>query len=134
MLWGPPPPPQRKQVLYLTAELMRLKHCPGEPLRLDAAFYPEDGCMIGKVPLPMVVAIEYENDIKTFQEELLKLALVRCPLKVGITYTAMDKTDAKNLKRGQDRSDIGDQQRQIAQDEAEQSVEQDLFDFRDLAL
>jgi len=59
--------------------------------------------MIGKVPLPMVVAIEYENDIKTFQEELLKLALVRCPLKVGITYTAMDKTDAKNLKRGQDR-------------------------------
>jgi hypothetical protein len=36
--------------------------------------------------MPLVVAIEHENDVRTFDQEIAKLSQIRCPLKVGVTY------------------------------------------------
>ena len=43
--------------------------------------------MVGVCPLPILVAVEFENNIATFSSELARLVHIRCPLKVGITYT-----------------------------------------------
>jgi hypothetical protein len=91
MLWSPPPLPQPTPVLYLTARKMNLEACAGEPLHLDAAFYPQGGSMVQRCPLPILVAVEHENRINGFRDELNKLAHVRCRLKVGVTYTEVNR-------------------------------------------
>ncbi len=37
----------------------------------------------------MRVAFEHENDHRGFLQEIVKLLSVRCPLKVGVTYTLL---------------------------------------------
>src|SRR5271154_820669 len=55
-----------------------------QPMTFDAVFSEpakEDD------PFPIRVAIEHEKDWTGFDTEIKKLLYVRCPLKVGITYT-----------------------------------------------
>lgn len=104
MIWGPLPKKEKwTSVLHLTAEKMGFRRCEGEPFRLDCVFYPQDyGEMVYRHPLPMLVAIEHENNINGFRDELNKLAHVRCPLKVGITYTGLhDPVSTEVLKKRQ---------------------------------
>lgn len=55
-----------------------------EPMTLDAVFSaPSEK----KDRFPIRVAIEHEDDWTGFESEIRKLLSVRCPLKVGITYT-----------------------------------------------
>lgn len=55
-----------------------------EPMTFDAIFVkPTEN----NDPFPIRVAIEHELDWKGFDNEIKKLLYVRCPLKVGITYT-----------------------------------------------
>lgn len=89
MLCEPTPQPQSTPVLHATARKMGLQVCPGEPLRLDLVFYPVERNLVHKCPSPVLVAIEHENRIHTIRDELNKLAHVRCPLKVAITYTSI---------------------------------------------
>ena len=98
MLWNPPEP-QKKAVLEATAGGMELKYWDREPLRLDAAFTELASTSIGNLPVPLVVGLEHENDIRSFNHEIYKLAYVRCRLKVGITYASMRKptTSAEEL-------------------------------------
>jgi hypothetical protein len=86
MLWNPPPPPQQRPVLGMTADGMGLTYWEHEPFRVDAAFVRPNFSVIGNLPLPLVVAIEHENNLRTFKQEIATLSQVRCPLKVGITY------------------------------------------------
>ena len=46
----------------------------------------------------MVVAIEHESNHRGFESEIMKLLSVRCPVKLGITYTpffASQNTEGK---------------------------------------
>jgi len=86
MLWNPIAP-QSKPVLEVVAEKMNLKWWDREPFRLDGVFVHKDYKLVGNYPLPIIVGIEHENDLRTFGQEIAKLAYIRCPLKVGITYT-----------------------------------------------
>jgi hypothetical protein len=47
---------------------------------------PSDHRVVGSCPLPLLVGVEHENDIRTFVQEIVKLGHVICPLKVGVTY------------------------------------------------
>jgi hypothetical protein len=85
MLWNPPSP-QQKPVLNLTAQGMGLAYWDREPFRLDAAFIGSDSRVVGNLFFPLVVGIEHEKDVSKFEEEISKLAHIRCHLKVGITY------------------------------------------------
>jgi hypothetical protein len=98
MLWNPLPP-QQEPLLAMTAKQMGLMYWDREPFRLDAAFVTPDFREIGNIPLPLIAAIEHENDIRGFQQEIAKLAHVRCPLKVGITYSQLSvpPTDSEIL-------------------------------------
>jgi hypothetical protein len=87
MLWNPESP-QIKPLLRIVAEKMNLKYWEHEPFRLDGAFILSDSKPIGNYVLPIIVAIEHENDLRTFIQEITKLAHIRSPLKVGITYTS----------------------------------------------
>ncbi len=74
-------PKIERPILSETAELLGLKYENSQPLRLDAVFSdnpPRD--------FPIKVAIEHENRCEPFWPEVERLLLVRCPLKVGITY------------------------------------------------
>lgn len=86
MLWNPIAP-QVKPLLRVVAEKMDLVWWDREPFRLDGVFVRPDFKLVGNYPLPIIVGIEHENDLRTFVQEITKLAHVRCPLKVGITYT-----------------------------------------------
>jgi hypothetical protein len=88
MLWNPPSP-QVRPVLQMTADRMGLMYWDREPFRVDAAFVRPDFRLIGNLPVPLVIAIEHENDFRTFEQEIAKLAHIRCPLKVGITYSLL---------------------------------------------
>lgn len=75
-------------VLSQVASKFDLHYPDGEPLHLDAVF--------SKQPprwAPMCVAIEHENKVDGFDQEIQKLVSVRCPLKVGITYTPYREYD-----------------------------------------
>ncbi len=74
-------------VLEATASLLSLEYWEREPLKLDGAFYREDAQLDYDLPFPMLVAVEHENFDTDFRHEIRKLMSVRCPLKVGITYT-----------------------------------------------
>lgn len=82
-------PPQSKSLLEMTAERMGLDYWDREPFRVDAAFVPHGRQVIGTLPLPLIVAIEHENAFRGFREEIAKLVHIRCPLKVGITYSLL---------------------------------------------
>ena len=86
MLWNPPLP-QEKPVLRFTAERMELTYWEREPLTLDGAFVSKTYKAFNKLPVPIIVALEHENSIGGFVQEMFKLSYVRCPVKVGITYT-----------------------------------------------
>ena len=96
MLYEDPAHPNPKgTVLRRTAEGMKRHFWLGEPLRLDGAIVPPAAMARGRtappIPVPILVAIEHENDVTTFEEEIIKLFYVRCPLKVGITYALLEK-------------------------------------------
>ncbi|HXM20049.1 MAG TPA: hypothetical protein VN948_02130 [Terriglobales bacterium] len=55
-----------------------------QPMTLDAAFSDHAD---NQDRFPIKVAIEHENDWTGFESEIKKLLSVRCPLKVGITYS-----------------------------------------------
>jgi hypothetical protein len=87
MLWKSPGGSQ--PILGATAAKMGLAYWDREPFRLDAAFVRPKYEVVGNLPLPLVVAIEHENDVRGFMAEIAKLTHVRCPLKVGITYAVI---------------------------------------------
>ena len=87
MLWNPIAP-QTKPLLGVVAEKMNLIWWDREPFRLDGAFIRLDSKVVGNYRLPIIVAVEHENDLRTFVQEITKLAHIRSPLKVGITYTS----------------------------------------------
>lgn len=81
-------------VIAKTARRLRLCYREGEPLRLDAVFCDEKGKYRHlSPPFPVLVAIEHENKSDWFDQEVRKLCLVRCPLKIGITYTLTPSID-----------------------------------------
>ena len=91
MLWNPAPP-QSEPVLGITAEKMGLVYWDREPFRVDAAFVRPrpDFRLIGNLLLPLVVAIEHENDFRGFIQEIAKLTHIRCPLITGLVESAED--------------------------------------------
>jgi hypothetical protein len=98
MLWRSPLGSQ--PVLEATAAKMGLVYWNREPFRLDAALVRRTHTVIGNLALPMVVAIEHENELGGFIEEIAKLSHVRCPLKVGITYAVAAASDRPVDARG----------------------------------
>jgi hypothetical protein len=76
--WLPNERPQHKCVLPMTARKLGLKW-QLEYLNLDLVFFPKGE------PWGNFVAVEHENVIGRFDEELEKLMCVSMPLKVGIT-------------------------------------------------
>ncbi len=86
MLWNPEPP-QAESVIPSAAKKMGLRsRAEGETFHFDSVFFGTQALMIGKYPLPIIAAIEHEHYLSGFHVEILKLAYIRCPLKVGITY------------------------------------------------
>lgn len=85
VLWNPLPP-QPKPLMKLVAEKLGLLWWDREPFRLAGAMIPADYQEIGNYPVPLLIGIEHENNVSTFVEEIVKLAHVICPLKVGVTY------------------------------------------------
>jgi hypothetical protein len=74
-------------VMAKTASTLGLAYWEREPLKLDGALYINDETPEHGFPFPLVVALEHENDSRTFGSEIQKLLSVRCPLKVGVTYS-----------------------------------------------
>jgi hypothetical protein len=81
------PPEIQKSLLTLTAEEMGVRYSVREQLHLDAVFSSKENSSTRKGWFPILVAIEHENDRTGFETEVIKLLSVRCPLKVGITYS-----------------------------------------------
>lgn len=86
--------PRPPTVVEHTAKLMDIKCWPGEPFSLDAVFVPKECRREGPYPYPILVALEHENEVSGFDNEITKLHYIRCPLKVGITYALMGKNNA----------------------------------------
>jgi len=85
ILWNPMPP-QQKPLMKVFAEKLSLEWWDGEPFRLDGAMVPRTWDSVGNYRLPILVAVEHENDYRTFKQEIVKLAHIVCPLKLGVTY------------------------------------------------
>jgi hypothetical protein len=66
---------------------MGLEHWEREPFTFDGAFLGENFRLVGNTPVPIIAVFEHENDVRGFKQEILKLAYIRCPLKIGITYS-----------------------------------------------
>jgi hypothetical protein len=101
MLWrsGKRPEGLEKSVLAGTAERLDLEYYEAEPLRFDGAFYDKAQAGKHRFPFPILVAFEHENDHRGFDQEIVKLLSVRCPLKVGITYTLLDDAGANTPEK-----------------------------------
>ena len=84
-------PPIEKCVLPLIAERLGLGY-QHEYLNLDLVFFPKDD------PWGNFIAVEHENEIRGFGEELEKLMSVLAPLKVGITYEGSKKASDLEAK------------------------------------
>jgi hypothetical protein len=76
-----------KPVLRLAAEEMGLKYWDGEPFRFEGAFVRENHRVVGNYRVPIIAVFEHELDIHGFEQEVIKLAHISCPLKIGITYS-----------------------------------------------
>jgi hypothetical protein len=99
MLWNPEGPLD-KAVLRLTAEKMGLEHWERQPFTFDGAFLGKSFRLVGNTPVPIIAVFEHENDIRGFEQEVLKLACMRCPLKIGLTYSkpeSRSKSEAQIL-------------------------------------
>ena len=68
-------------VIHNSAHLLNLEWYRGEPFRLDCVF-----CQNANRWFPIQIAIEHENNPRSFTTELQALLSVRSRLKVGITY------------------------------------------------
>jgi hypothetical protein len=77
----------KKSLLTQVAQKLGLCYSACEHLRLDAIF------STGEYWFPIQVAIEHENECRGFESEIRKLFSVRCPLKVGITYTRTKRAE-----------------------------------------
>ncbi|MBW4022614.1 MAG: hypothetical protein HIU92_05645 [Proteobacteria bacterium] len=76
-----------KSVVRKLAETLNLTCFNGEPMRLDAVFTPT-----AKYDwFPIAVAIEHENNHRGFHGEINKLLSIKCPLKVGVTYSIIER-------------------------------------------
>src|ERR1700722_8003160 len=80
------PPEIQESLLTQTAREMGLRYSAREQLNLDAIFSSTRSSQEHEW-FPILVAIEHENDRTGFETEVDKLLSVRCPLKVGITYS-----------------------------------------------
>jgi hypothetical protein len=92
-------------VVRRVAPHLNLRCYQGEPLRLDAAFHEQDA----EHWFPMRVAIEHENSPFTFYKETRAILSVRCPLKVGITYTLQS-----DIRRNDLFSELSDLRNRVA--------------------
>jgi hypothetical protein len=92
-----------RSVIGKVAESLALKRCLREPFRLDVILHrgTEEWDWY-----PMLVAIEHENDPRGFADEVRKLASVRSPLKVGITYASLPNDDEKTALRNRYHSNV----------------------------
>lgn len=91
MLWKTGQPDMiTASVLAKTADKLGLSYYEGQPFNLDGAFYnPKEWRPLRRFPFPIVVGFEHETNHHGFDDEISKLLSVRCPLKVGITYTLL---------------------------------------------
>jgi hypothetical protein len=97
MIWG------WESVIRVVAPRLDLQCDPGEPLHLDAVFHTPGA---GRPWFPIKVAVEHENNPHEFHEEIKKLLCIRCPLKVGITYTLTSDVGGKRSRLEGLRSEI----------------------------
>jgi hypothetical protein len=72
-----------------------LTRSPGEPFRLDAVFHKAGA----QHWFPMLCAVEVENNPRDFDTEIQRLLSIRCPLKVGITYTLQSDASTPEGRR-----------------------------------
>jgi hypothetical protein len=100
MMWktDPKPEPLQHSVLASTAMRLGLEYWEREPFRLDGVFYEHGAAVAQNFPFPILVAIEHEFHRRGFDTEIARLLSVRCPLKVGITYSPRSKFE-ENLSR-----------------------------------
>src|SRR6266571_3416465 len=125
VLWNPVAP-QTKPLLRLVAEKLDLVWWDREPFRLDGAMVPADHRVVGSCPLPLLVGVEHENDLRTFVQEILKLVHVICPLKVGITYlvagtappSSVAVSDSQNQIRRLAQTALSDRNQHVREDPA----------------
>jgi hypothetical protein len=85
--------PSPDSVLKVTADLLGVEYWAREPLHLDGVYWPRDPrdrMLRRNTPIPILVALEHENEVRVFPEEIAKLFCIRCPLKVGITYVLQE--------------------------------------------
>lgn len=115
-------PGEGQQILAKTARSLRLQYEPGEPLRLDAAFYRTSR------QFPIVVAIEHENNGNdNFWSEVERILLVRCRLKVAITYYTCSTQEKRSSFLEKIRRDIEERFRAISAEIGEDSRTEYLF-------
>ena len=122
MLWGLER--SGRSVIGETAAALRLRQWKiGEPFTIDTVLVPADTetKLAANYPLPILVAIEHENDHRSFVVEQTKLACLRAPLKVGITYLL--KEGRADEKKTQD--DIRDEAQRIHQHLSKHDVGED---------
>jgi len=94
-----------ESVISKVAFALGLEYWDGEPLRLDGVLYSKEEVVERGFPFPIMVAFEHEEDPRGFQNEIMKLLSVRCPLKVGITHTITERTGPNFLERLADHRD-----------------------------
>jgi hypothetical protein len=82
------PREMEQPILAEIAASLGFRYEHSEPLRLDAVFSDNPGR-----DFPIKVAVEHENKWRNFWCAIERLLLVRCPLKVGITYTSRVQTE-----------------------------------------
>jgi hypothetical protein len=79
---------QERSVLQATAGQLALEYVAGAPFNVDGVLGTAGARRIGTLPVPIVVAVEEEENVTKFDAAIARLHLVRCPIKVGITYVA----------------------------------------------
>ena len=83
-----------KSVTQRTADKLGLEYCDVNQLQFDGLLCAK-GC---KSPFsPILSALEHENVHPGFDTEIWKLMSVRCPLKVGITYSINERNGKRHL-------------------------------------
>lgn len=71
---------------------------PKTVFHLDGVFVPRDCDKVGNTPLPIIAAVEHENKHDSFEQEIVKLAHIRSPLKVGIRYCAESEAESARAR------------------------------------
>jgi hypothetical protein len=95
-----PPLLRSESVIERTAANLDLEYCDVNQLQFDGLLCAK-GC---KSPFsPILAALEHENVHPGFDTEIWKLMSVRCPLKVGITYSINESGKRISLEQLRDR-------------------------------